>query len=243
MAGGNGNNQDVAMAAISQDQRAEIETTQSRLLVAAQALVIDSPEAEEAGWQVVNGIGALRELIGLDFDPSKKAAHVTWKAIIAQEQGHLEALKEPDRIVRAKISAWKLEEQRVLDEATRKEQERVAAVAAEEQRAAEEQALAEAQKLEASGDKAGAEEVLTTAAEAEPVAPVYVPPAPPPPKVKGAGAMVTTWHFEVTDVALLPPQFTSPNRTAILREVRLLKEKAKIPGVRVFSRLEPRRRG
>ena len=74
------------------------------------------------------------------------------KAVVGQEKGHLDALAEPDRIVRAKVSTYTTEQQRQREEAERKVREgaRLAAEAAQREqdrlrKEAEDKRLAEAQ--------------------------------------------------------------------------------------------------
>ena len=228
---------EVAME-LSTEKIAEIEAGQSRLLQAAQSLVIDSLDAEKVGWDIVNGIAALKKVIEADFGPTKKAAHGAWKAVCAQEAGHLSMLKQPDQIVRGKLSDWEAEKRLAQAEKERKAREE-AALAEKTRREAEEKRLAAAIAAEEKGDTATAEELLDAAAEEPP------PPEPvieaPPPKVDGAGAMVEVWHYEIEDAQALPREFLMPNLNAIQGVVHSLKAQTKIPGVRVWTKLEPRR--
>ena len=238
---------------ISVEQERAIEVGQSRLLLAAQDLVIDNLDAEKVGWEIVNGIGGLRTVIQDDFAESKRASHTAWKAIVAQEKGHLDRLEEPDRIVRGKLSAWAAEKERIRAEAERKLREEAEAAAAEATRLAreealhkaEEQRLAEAEAAEKAGDTERAEELLDAPIEVAPV-PEAVPlivPTIEVAKVEGAGAMVEVWHFEVESPSDLPREYLIVDTKAIGRVVTALKGRTKIPGVRVWNTLEPRRAG
>lgn len=240
-----------ALVPITEEQARAIELRHSSLLVAAQELVIDSLSAEETAWEIVNGIAELKKLIEGDFAPSKRGAYGAWKAVVAQEAGHLERLEQPNQIVRGKLSVWEGEKRRIQAEAQRKAREEAERVAAEERRVAQETAQAEAEErrleeavaAEAAGDTEKAEELLEAPVEAEPVPdpiPVVVPTFIAP-KVEGAGAMVTVWKFEITDANAIPREYLLVDESKIGKVVQALKEQTNIPGVRVYSELEARR--
>ena len=242
---------EATLVPITPEQAQAIELRHSSLLVAAQELVIDSLDAEKTAWEVVNAIGELKGVIEHDFKPAKTAAYGAWKAVCSQEAGHLERLKEPDKIVRGKLSRWEEEKRRIQAEAERRAREAAQREAAELRRQAQEKAqqeaeerrLAEAVAAEESGETAYAEALIETPVEVAPVpepTPVVVPTFTAP-KVEGAGAMVTVWRFEIVDAAAIPREYLSVNETAIGKVVQALKGETKIPGVRVYSSLEARR--
>ena len=245
--------QERGLVAMPTEERIQaIENGRASLLVAAQELVVDSLDSEITAWEIVNAIGAFEKAIVADFKPSKTGAHGAWKAICAQEAGHLERLKEPDMIVRGKLSTWEQEKRRIQAEIERKAREAAERVAAELRREAQEKAqkeaedrrLQEAVAAEAAGNTAQAEELLETPVE---VAPVEVPtvfvPVMSAPKVEGAGAMVETWHFEITDPQAIPREHLTINEVSIGKVVQALKGETQIAGVRVYSTLEARRTG
>jgi len=231
----------------------ELEAGRNVLATAARELVINSEESEEQAWAIVNRIAALEKVIAGDFAAAKKAAHEAHRAVIAQEAGHLDRLKEPDRIVRGKLLVWEGEKRRAQAEVERKLREEAEARATEDRRIAQEQAVKEAESgrleeaaaAEAAGKSAEAEELLAKpveVAEVPMVAPMIVPTIAPS-KVEGAGAMVEVWKFEIEDVCALPGEYVLADEVAIGKVVRALKSKTNIPGVRVYSVLEPRRKG
>ena len=245
--------QERGLVAMPTEERIQaIENGRASLLVAAQELVVDSLDSEKTAWEIVNAIGAFEKAIVADFKPSKTGAHGAWKAICAQEAGHLDRLKEPGKIVRAKLSTWEGEKRRIQAEIERKAREEAERATAELRRLAQEQAqkeaeerrLAEAVAAEEAGDTAAAEELLEAPVEAAPViVPTIVAPVMSAPKVEGAGAMVETWKFEITDPQAIPREYLSVNESAIGKVVQALKGETKIPGVRVYSTLEARRTG
>ena len=230
----------------SEDRIREIEGGRASLLSRAEALVVDSPEGEEIAWAVVNALGSLEKAIVADFADAKKASHQAWKAVVAQEKGHLERLAEPNRIVRAKITDWETEKRRRRAEAERIAREAAEKVAAEAQRIAqkeaEERRLQEAMAAEAAGDTAQAEELLTTPVEIAPVElPIIMAPVAAVPKVEGAGAMAERWTFQITDPQAIPREYLTINEVAIGKVVQALKGQTNIAGVRAYTVLEPRR--
>ena len=253
MSNGNGGHPEAPLALMPSEERIQaIETGRAGLLAVAEALVVDSSESEREAWAVVNAIGALQKAIEADFSPAQKATHGAWKAVVAQKKGHLDALVEPDRVVRAKLSEWEAEKRRRHEEAQRKAREEAQRAEAELRRQAQERAQAEAEErqlekaveAEAAGDQAQAEELLEAPVEAEPIVePTLSVPTMAAPKVEGAGAMVETWHFDITDPQAVPREYLTVNEKAIGKVVQALKGAASIPGVRVYKTLEARRTG
>ena len=235
-----------AIVPLTQSQAQAIEARQNSLLLAAQELVVDCPDGEKTAWEIVNAIGAFEKAIMADFKPSKTGAHGAWKAICAQEAGHLDRLKEPDKIVRGKLTDWETEKRRRQAEAERIAREAAEKVAAEAQRIAqkeaEERRLQEAMEAEAAGDAAKAEELLETPVEVAPVeVPIIAAPVAAVPKVEGAGAMVERWTFEIADPQAIPREYLTINEVAIGKVVQALKGQTNIAGVRAYTVLEPRR--
>ena len=59
------------------------------------------------------------------------------------------------------------------------------------------------------------------------------------PKVTASASRTfTVWEFEITDPDKVPLSYRPIDTAAIARDVKALKDRASIPGVRVFSRLE-----
>jgi len=236
----------------SQDRIQAIERGRADLLTQAEALVVDSLESEQVAWAVVNAIGEFTKVVVADFAAAKQGTHRAWKAVVAQEKGHLEALARPDEIVRAKLSTWEAEKRRIQAEVERKAREVAAKAQAELQRQADERARKEAEErrlqeavdAEAAGDTAQAEELLETPVEVAPVeVQTVVVPVLKAPKVEGAGAMVERWTFEITDAQAIPRKYLVVDEKAIGKVVQGLKGATDIPGVRAYSVLDARRTG
>lgn len=251
---------------VTEEQIRTIETGRSRLLERAHSLIISDPATEAIGWALINGIADLEKAIVEDFSVSKKAAHGAWKAICAQEAGHLEKLEEPDRIVRGKLAAWDGEKKRIQAEADRKareeaeaERRRLQAIADEEARIeneqrrkdAEEKRIQEAIEAERAGKADVAAAILEKPVEVVPiVAPaVIVQPSVVPSmsaqKVEGAGAMVDDWDFRIINREAIPDEYKLVDEKSIRAIVKRLKKVAErtIPGIEVFNNPKPRASG
>lgn len=248
---------------ISDEQIRTIETGRNRLLERAESLIICDADTEAIGWAIINGIADLEKAIVEDFSVSKKAAHAAWKAICAQENGHMEKLVEPSRIVRGKLATWDAEKKRIQAEAERKqrieqeaERRRLQAIADEaakveqerRRKEAEEKRIQEAIEAEKAGKSDVAAAILEKPIEVAPVvaAAVVIPPSVVPSiaaqKVEGAGAMVEEWDYRITNAELIPKAYWLVNEKAIKKVVESLHKVAEsaIPGIEVTSRMAPR---
>lgn len=114
------------------------------------------------------------------WSPIKKSSHETWKGIVAKESGMLDPLSQKKEAQRRDAKRWADEEETKRLAAEREAQEKA-------RKQAEDDAIALAAELEASGDKAAAEEVIQ--------APVAVPQVVAPTTVpKGHGGLLTKYY-------------------------------------------------
>lgn len=208
------------MPTVSEQKIQVIEDQQRSLLQRAQDLIIATAADYKVACDLVKGIAELKKMIGDDFKDSKSAAHKAWKTICDQEKKHLDAIAEPDRLLRNKISEYTTEQERV-----RRQQEEIERQKA--QKVAEETRLQEAIKAERQGRTT--EEVNQILDKPVMPAPVVVPKAMVP-KVEGV-SMVDTWEFEIADVNLIPREYLSVDESKIRKVVGALKGQTNIPGV------------
>lgn len=152
--------------------------------------------------------------------------------------------EEQDRIRR--------EAERQAAEAARRERERMdreAAALAEKARKDAEAAERRAAAMEAEGKAERAEALRAAAAEKEQaraadvaalqMASAAMPVAPVVDIPRAASAGISTredWDFEIIDEAAIPREYMTVNDKAIRGVVKALKDKAAIPGIRVFSK-------
>ena len=131
-----------------------------------------------------------------------------------------------DQLGRAKATVLALKNawDTKLAMARRAEQDRLDAAAARERARLEERArkAAEAGKHE----KAAVLEQQAAAPQ-----PRQMPVAPPPPKGMSKRQV---WRYEITNAALVPREYCSPDEGKIGGTVRTLKETANIPGVKIW---------
>lgn len=204
------------------------------LTLRTEELQIVTPEAYTSSCELLKGWTILGKQIDEAFDPQIEAFHKGHKIAIEQKKKFRGPVDLA--ISRLKLGASKFlqEQERVRREEERRQQEIVRARAeAEAKRLSEEQALNDALELEAAGDSKGAEAVLANPSPVE----VYVPPIVVPRQVPRAEGISTrqNWKFRITNPSLVPREYLIVDEKAIGHVVRALKDKAKIPGVEVYS--------
>lgn len=203
----------------------------------AQAITIANADDHEMACAFLTFVATRKKQIDEVFDPIVKKAHETHKEAVAQKKKVLDPLVMAEANVKGKIVTYDAEQQRL-----RKEREDAEAAALRQQQ--QEAAIAEAQELEASGDKELADLVLETAAAAPP--PVVV--LPPAVQKQEGVAMTTTWKWRFVgdeqkalkalvqaaakDDSLLG--YLCVNESAVGTNVRAQKKFTKIPGIEAY---------
>jgi hypothetical protein len=190
------------------------------VLRARSILTVESRGDYEATVSVLRDLKTVYQRAMDFFEPMRKAADEAKKRVLearakitdplAVEEGRLKRLGsiflQADARRRNEQEAKLLAEQRRLEERSREKQAKAL-------------------------DKAGETEAAA-GIRAQPiqVAPIIVE----KPKVEGS-AERTVWKFEVIDASLIPREFMRPDEQAIGGYVRSARERASIPGVRVYS--------
>lgn len=194
-----------------------ITTTQEKAL----ALAVTNTETYVQAGELLKLHKGLEKQIKGYFDPLKKKAHESWKAICNAENTELDKLQPALKYLNQQMTSWNLEQERLrVAEENR--------LRREAEKAEEERRLQAALEAEASGAKEEASAILEE--------PIYVPPPiveKVVPKVSGQ-TMTTTWKWRVKDINLVPRQYLTTNDTAINSVVRGMKDKANIPGIEVY---------
>jgi len=154
------------------------------------------------------------------YDPQIKELYEPYKTKLAEKKTYTDRLDAAERAAKSKMSAYQaIQERKRLEE---------------KQRLEEEARKAEAEKLLNEAIKKNDETVL----ERPIVIPsVYVGPATT--KVSGI-SFVETWDFVIENMELIPRDYMLPDEKKIRQAVKLLKDKAVIPGVKVFARKDVR---
>jgi hypothetical protein len=182
-------------------------------------------------------IKGLRKKIAETMDPIIKSAHETHKKALAKK-AELEApLILGEKWLNGQMTAYYQEQERIRKaEEDRLRQEAIQAEMKRRQEE-EERKMAEAAALEAAGAKDEADQLISEAIQAKEEPVVIEVQDPETPKVQMNGATVKKyWDFEIINEALIPREYLKVDEVKIGGVVRALKEKANIPGVRVFQK-------
>jgi hypothetical protein len=230
---------------------ATLEQEAQSLTVQAEGLKVTDAASFERASEFIKSIATYMKRVGDVLDPIVTSAWTAHKVAVAQRDTLLRPAQGAKRILGERMATWEQEQarlrreaearaQREREQAEREARERAAIEQRRLQDEAEERRLAEAAELEARGDTAGAERLIS-----EPVtAPVVVTPAPvfapqPPvavaPKVDGV-SFRTDWDFEIVDANLIPREYLIPDEKKIRGVVKAMRGAARIPGVRPFEK-------
>jgi hypothetical protein len=209
-----------SVAIISADEVAKLVPA---VVSQSQQITVGDSEDYEMACSFLTLIATRKKQVGETFDPIVQKAYAAWKEATAQRSKFLDPLDEAEINVKRKVTVWRLESERLRQE----KEARDAAIA---KKAADDQALQEAEQLIANGEPELADMVLQNAAEAPP--PVVVAPSTVP-KQEGI-AKKTTWKFRITNEALIPREYMSPDQVKIGAIVRTQKQLTKIPGVQAY---------
>jgi hypothetical protein len=178
-----------------------------------QSFVVESAEDMEAASSLRQAIkDRQKAIVGL-LEPFIKAAHALHKSHTTRRKEIIAPLEQAEGILNKKMVAWQTAEEARI---------------AEEQKKLDEQAkLDAAVEAEQEGNEALAEAII------EDQVPVT---APPVEKTKTDGVSFTEkWTFQIEDESKIPPQFMIPDERAIRAHVIAMKDRAVIPGVRVYK--------
>lgn len=236
--------------------------TATQVMIRAKAVVVqtddDYREADSA-CAVIKGeikkTEARRDELVRPLNTVVKKINAGFKDVTAALESALDAYRRPMTAYQAELARQRAE----AEAAARKERERLEA----EARAKAEAEIAAARKAQEEADAARAategddpfaallaeqeaEEAQARANAAAEAAKqairdtrVVMPEVVTAPKVTGgASRTFTVWEFEITDEALVPMAYRPIDTAAIARDVKAGKDECRIPGVRVFSRIE-----
>ena len=248
-----------ALKLVPQEDEVEVGREVMTVETQAKALKIVDAASYIAAGELWKTIKALRAKVGDTFNDLIKAAHKLHKDAVAKKKMHDDPLDAAERYVKAQMSAYDAEQERLrrieqarLAEIARKEEEARRKAELErleaERKAEEERILAEAIAAEESGDSTTAEaltnqaEIVSESIQQEKAAiasePVYVPPVVLPkatPKMQGGPVYRTVIKFEIVNAALIPREYLIPDTVKIGALGRTLKTAARIPGIRFYE--------
>lgn len=190
-------------------------------------VVVDQPTFDAAD-RFFGTIKAMEKTIDQYFDPliedameTKRKAETARKNIVTKRDEAKAPLVEASNYLKGQLYAYtkKQEEERRLEQLR---------LEAEARKQEEERRLREAELLEQMGEHEEAARVIE-----EPVA-VSVPVAPKPQAPSNFIAK-ENWQFEITDIDKLPRKYMVADEVMIRAEVKRMKGKTSISGVRVWD--------
>lgn len=220
-----------AMVTVPLPDTSEVRREITEVEAKAAAMVIDSNETYEAGWEFLKTVAGLKKKVSGLFDPIKKAMNATLDVLRTKEKETAGPLDKAREIMEPKLIAWKKEQDR-------KAAEERARLEAEARKAAEEQRKRELKALQKEGLKDMAKELKQ--------APLLVPAVhvAAAPKIEG-GSVRTTWKAEVVDLMALvkavaagkaPLTYVEPAMPILNKQASSLKGEMKIPGVKAVPK-------
>lgn len=191
----------------------------------ASDIIIHNAETLKGANKFLLAIKGMIKEITDAFKPMKQKTNEAHKVVVAQEREYLDPLFKAEKSAKLQIGIYV---RKVEDE--RREAERKAYIAEQEQLREAAKIEAEAQKFENHGHHKEAEEIRETIS-----APVTKT-LPDAPSLNGISVRKIL-TFEITDESMVPDRFKSIDTTKIRAYLREHKEKAiehDIPGIRIF---------
>jgi len=208
---------------------AEVQTQALTLPTKAKSIVVQDQESLTAANAFLQDIKRMAAQIAATFDPQIATAHKLHRSLIEEKKKFTDPLDLAEKLVKPKIAAYLVEQERIKREAAEKR-----AKAEEDARKLAEKAVAKAEKLEEKGEPEKAAAVIEQAFKTVEAITDAAPVVPEAPETNGL-SLRTEWKFVITDVNKIPREYMVPDEVAIRRVVKALKDKANIPGVRVYS--------
>lgn len=201
---------------------------QERTLTLSQSviqIIVTDVETMKKANDFLVSIKTLRKEIAETFNPIIEKAHQTHKEAVSQKKRHEEPLKEAEQILKLRVSNYLTEL-----ETKRREQERL--LKEEEERIEREKAenLKKAQEAIENGDTKTATELIEKTEAALPTVQVQADePLPEETQIR------KLWKWEVEDSTIVPREYLMIDNVVITQTVRRLKEKVRIPGIRIYQ--------
>ena len=190
--------------------------------------VVDQPSLTVANDYLLE-VKALRRRFDDELNPGISQAFAHHRYLVSQKKKFTDPLDRIESLLKPKITAYLIEQDRIRMAAEREAQ--LAKEAAEKEA---EDAADVASALIDEGKIEEANQVVEMQTERIETIKAAAPVIPDKPVAAGA-SIVERWDFEITDVNLLPRKFMVPDEKAIRKVVQGLHSQADIPGIRVFS--------
>ena len=192
-------------------------------VLTAKAVVVTSAAERAVAIGLIKSCKEKRDAVVEFFADSKKKAHETWKAIVANEKSFTDKLDVYEKAARTAIGTWDAEQERVrLAEETRIKA--AADLDAKKQKRALEFAAAHTK------DEDKKAELLDKAAA---VQADFVSVPSKVEKQAGEGSR-KIWKYRIIDVDKIPRAFMEPSDSLLKAMATSQKEKAKVDGVEFY---------
>jgi len=199
-----------------------------RVVSRSAEITINNENENEAAAEFLKSVKSGIKTVKDKFGPAVKAAHEAHKRLKALENECLDPLKKAETIIKAKMTEYHAEQERIRLEAQRK---------------AEEIARKERGKLERKADKLREqgkhEQAMIT--ETMQAAIVTAPPAASTSKPAGI-SYVDNWQAEIVNMAEVPREYMIPNMQALNALAKATKGSIVLPGVRFVNKKTMRAR-
>lgn len=215
---------------------AKLEVVAFGLLERAKAIVVDGPRSLERAHKELVYIKGVRRQINDFCDPNINRLHVAHKESLAQKRVFERGAKEAENHLNPQIASY-LRKQEEIRRAAEREAERAREEAEKRAKEEEDARLEKALAAQEEGRLEEAEKIL----DQEPVQDT-LPEIVIPPKEKVRGLYVRKdWYWEPEDkedFEGIPREWMRlvPYKERIDSYVKEMKEKAKIEGIRIFSK-------
>lgn len=215
-------------------EREKLKGKVSGLLEMVKQIQVKDKASLERAHKALVYIKGVREEINAFCNPNIQRLHEAHKEALAQKRVFERSSIEAENYIKPQVASYlaKLESlRREAEEKARREKEEVERKAREE----EQVRVRAAMEAEEKGNVEEAKKIL----DQTPTQAPFVPQTVVPPKEKIQGLSIRKdWKWEVEDIDKVPNEYLClvPDSEKITAYVKAMKEKAKIPGIRIFSK-------
>lgn len=191
-------------------------------------VIADQPGLTEAN-NLLKGIKELRRQVDAEFDPGIQEAFAHHRTLVAQKRKWADPLDQAEKALKPKIANYLLEQDRLAQEAARRERE-----AQDKIRQVADKASDEAYDKIKVGDLDEADEVVADAqAKIDQIQAAR--PAPIAKPVAAGTSLRQVWTFRIVDPALVPRAYLLIDEQKLRTYARLMKDQAQVPGVEFYA--------
>jgi hypothetical protein len=192
----------------------ELTKTVNGLISEMEVLKIENDAAAEQAGNFLRKNKETQKFVKEYFEDARKTTYDAYKAVTYQISFFIEKLTQAEKTVKRKVADYRMEQERIRRE--------------EERRLAEEARKKEEERLLQQAEESGDDSILDTPIEAPAIH------IEEPKKMDGV-SFVEKWTYEIQDANKIPREYLIPDEKKIRGVVSSLKDKANIPGVRIYA--------